>query len=499
MKPIRVAALVMGCLLVLPGIALLAGGATLGLGYFFGRDDEGFVEVSIDRLESSTVAITAEDLDLTAGPGSPDRVLDSLDVDVRLQATGGNGDVPLFIGIAREAEIDAYLAGFAHDEIDDLDDDLAARFRTREGRLDIGPPTEEVFWSASAAGTGTQQILWEATEGRWAVVIMNADGSPGISVDADVGIKPGFIGPLVAIMLGLGAVLTIGAVALIAAGAHRTGTGPSTLASPVAGAETTGGSPGGILSPVALNATLDPDLSTWKWLIKWFLAIPHAIVLIFLWIAFAAMTVVAGFAILFTGRYPRALFDFNVGVLRWTWRASYYATTGGIGTDQYPPFSLDHDPGYPASLQIAYPERLSRGLVLVKWWLLAIPHYVIVSLLVGGSFTWATTNAGDRINTDADSGVGLLGILVLIAGFILLFTGRYQRPLFDLIVGLNRWIYRVIAYAALMTDEYPPFRLDQGGSEPAPLIPDGEPPSSTSADIDIDLSEAGRTEAVGSA
>lgn len=493
MKPIRVAALVLGCLLVLPGIALLAGGAILGAGYLVGRDDDGFIEVSIDRLETSTVAITAEDLDLTAGPGSPDRILDALDVDVRLQATSSSGDRPLFIGIARESEVDAYLAGFAHDEIDDLNDDLAARFRNRDGALDIGPPTEEAFWAASASGSGTQQILWEATEGHWAVVMMNADGSPGLGVDADVGVKAGFVGPLVAAMLGIGLLLTVGAVALIVAGAHRAEPGHAPLAPSEPEAEPlTGIGPAGTPSPVALNADLDPGLSTWKWLVKWFLAIPHAVVLVFLWIAFTVLTIIAGFAILFSGRYPRGLFDFNVGVLRWTWRVSYYATTGGIGTDRYPPFSLDDDAGYPATLRIAYPEQLSRGLVLVKWWLLAIPHYIIVGLLVGGSLTW--TSAGNGANTG--DGAGLLAVLVLIAGVILLFTGRYQRPLFDLIVGLNRWIYRVIAYAALMTDQYPPFRLDQGGSEPAPLLPDDEPPGSAPADLDVEIEQVGpaRTE-----
>src|SRR5450755_4189641 len=113
--------------------------------------------------------------------------------------------------------------------------------------------------------------------------------------------------------------------------------------------------------------------------VKWLLIIPHVVVLFFLWCAVTVLTVVAGFAILFTGRYPRAIFDFNVGVMRWTWRVGFY-TTSAFGTDRYPPFSLEPDPSYPADLQIDYPRHLSRGLVLVKWWLLAIPHYLVVAV-----------------------------------------------------------------------------------------------------------------------
>ncbi|GHA05351.1 membrane protein [Streptomyces spiroverticillatus] len=204
--------------------------------------------------------------------------------------------------------------------------------------------------------------------------------------------------------------------------------------------------------PVRLAARCDAAPSRWLWLVKWLLALPHYLVLVLLWAAFLVVGVVAFFAVLITGRYPRPLFDFSVGVLRWSWRVGYYAY-GALGTDRYPPFTLHDVPGYPAHFDVAYPQRLSRGLVLVKWWLLALPHYLILSLLLGGvRVPWA---AG-----------GLLGVLVLFAGIALLFTGRYPRGIFDLVVGVNRWMLRVAAYAALLTDAYPPFRLDQGPEEP---------------------------------
>ena len=195
--------------------------------------------------------------------------------------------------------------------------------------------------------------------------------------------------------------------------------------------------------------------------------------LAFLWLAFVVLSVMAFFAILFTGRYPRALFDFNVGVMRWSWRVVYYGY-GALATDRYPPFTIAEVPDYPAHLDVAYPERLSRGLVLVKWWLLAIPHYVVVAIFIGGG-AWASSKYGDSAWSWGWGAGGLVGLLVFIAAIVLLFSGRYPRPLYDFVLGMQRWALRVGAYAALMTDAYPPFRLDLGGSDPgsvpAPPVP----------------------------
>lgn len=192
--------------------------------------------------------------------------------------------------------------------------------------------------------------------------------------------------------------------------------------------------------PVLVRGAIDAP-SRWLWLFKWcVLAVPHYPVLILLYVVYPVLTVVAGVAILFTGRYPRPIFDFNVGVLRWSWRVMNYRFPMN-STDRYPPFTLAPRPGYPGDLEVSYPQRLGKTRVLVKWWLLGLPQILLC---------WAKEP--------------LLQALCVVSAVWLLCTGVTHRGMFDLLMGIVRWRYRVAVYVSLMRDEYPPFRLDQGGS-----------------------------------
>jgi len=185
--------------------------------------------------------------------------------------------------------------------------------------------------------------------------------------------------------------------------------------------------------PVNFDVEYPERLSHWMIFVKWLLAIPHLIIVYLLLIVAGVLQFIAFFAILFTKKWPRGLFDFTVQIYRWT--GNVYAYAFLLQRDEYPPFS--GEPGqYPLTLEVEYREDLSRWLIFVKW-LLAIPHYIVLAFL------------------------GLAAsVAVLIAFFAILFTGRYPRGLFDFVVGTARWWVRVNAYAHwLMTDRYPPFSL----------------------------------------
>ena len=183
--------------------------------------------------------------------------------------------------------------------------------------------------------------------------------------------------------------------------------------------------------PLRYDVEYPEELSRWLIFVKWLLAIPHFIILYALSVAAGVVGFIAFFAILFTRRYPRGLFDFVVNVNRWGANVGAYY---GLFRDEYPPFSWE--PGeYAVTYEVDYPEELNRWLPLIKW-LLAIPHIIVLLFLFIAVY-----------------------FAYIIAWFAILFTRRFPRGLFDFIVGVYRWNYRVSAYTALLRDEYPPFSL----------------------------------------
>ncbi len=479
MKPRRLISLVLASIIAMIGLGLLAAGAGLGWAHGSQRDDAGFFTTSNERFETDSFALTSDEIDL--GQSGPDVWWADRDL-ATIRITVDNADArPVFVGIGPQPEVEAYLAGIPHDDITDVNFHRFSVDYRREnagGTSTPAPPADQAFWVAQASGEAGQRLTWDLEPGNWAIVVMNADATTNVVADIELG---GQVGYLVPIAIGLvigGIVLLTGAAAMIIGGVGRAQVASDTAVPlPIGAAQPVAQQTSLAAYPLRLEGHLDPDLSRWKWLFKWFLAIPHYVVLAFLWVAFVVLTFVAFFAILFTNRYPRSIFEFNAGVLRWTWRVAYYATNV-LGTDRYPPFTLA-GVEYPARLDLDYPERLSRGLVLVKSWLLAIPHLLIV---------WASTANWGTGGIDEGARFvfsgGLLGLVVMIAMIILLVTGRYPVGLYNLTMGAMRWTYRVIAYIALMTDDYPPFRLDQGGSEPpvdGPPAPFPPPPMPTNS------------------
>ena len=185
--------------------------------------------------------------------------------------------------------------------------------------------------------------------------------------------------------------------------------------------------------PVIFDVEYPERLSRWKIFVKWLLAIPHFIIVSLLQAVNSVLVLIAFFAILFTKKWPRGLFDFSVQIQRWSANVIVYGIT--LQRDEYPPFSGDAGQ-YPVTLDVEYREDLSRWMIFVKW-LLVIPHVIVLMFVLLAAY-----------------------VVVVIAFFAILFTGRYPRGMFDFVTGAGRWTARVNAYYSwLMTDRYPPFSL----------------------------------------
>lgn len=454
----RIIVLAVAAVVALLGLMATAAGATLVWAHTTQRDDAGYYTAPTERFTTQTYALTSR-VDLGDTPGQRDWTIEHPVGTVRLDAST-TGTTPLFVGIGPTAAVNQWLTNVTHERVTGANfGPFRPETTVTAGTATPAMPATQTFWVASDSGVGRVTLTWPSAQGDWTIVVANTNATPGLTADVTLAAKTNVLLPIgLGILAGALVLTMLAGLGVFAALRHR-----ATAADPVA----MHARPGSY--PVRLNGTLDEPLSRWLWLVKWFLLIPHYVVLALLWLAVTVTTVVAGVAILFTGRYPRSIFDFNVGVFRWSWRVSFYATSA-FATDRYPPFTLRRDPTYPADLAIDYPEHLSRWRVLVKWWFMAIPHLLIVSVFTGGwglglNGTWRIVTSG-----------GLIGLLALIGAALLAIRGHYPDGIFGTLMGFNRWCYRVLAYVALMTDEYPPFRLDSGGIDPGSALPPPPPP-----------------------
>jgi len=490
MKPGHWVLLVLGAVFAVLGAGLAVGGGVV-LGADAAQRDGRYLTGEPERYQTAGYALVSPSVVIDPGQAGMQGVPPIADLaSIQVRVTPVVPDREVFVGIAEAAKVSAYLRDVPYATLGNGagprngpqsgtwpgDGDSMQRPDDADGRTTAGTrapddPAGQDFWAASASGTGVQEVTWDLRPGRWALVVMNADASRPVWVEMQAGVRSAVIGPVGTGMLVAGLIGLVVGIPLLLWGAaglgrdidpsrNRAGQGPGAALARDPGP----GEAPSAAYPVRLTGFQDPRLSRGLWLVKWLLAIPHYLVLAVLWIALAVTTVAAGITVLFTGRYPRSWFLYSAGVLRWSWRVGFYAYSA-LGTDRYPPFTLA-PAAYPADLDIAYPQRLSRGLVLVKWWLLALPHLLIIGVFTGAAGVSWDAGWDDRNGGATDWNPSLLGLLLLVAAVGMLFTGRYRPGLFALIVGINRWVYRVMAYVLLLRDEYPPFRLDQGPNEP---------------------------------
>jgi hypothetical protein len=225
MRPYKVVLLVLGSIAALLGLALTAGGGVLIGIHATQRDADGYYGSSTERFETPTYALTSEDIQLGSDPEGRDwgRWLHIGTARVEVQSTSGSA---IFVGIARHADVERYLAASAHDELADVSfDPFEATYRHRGGEVPPAAPGTQGFWAAAAAGAGRQTVTWDIEAGNWDVVVMNADASTGITVDASAGIKTGLLLPIGIGLLACGLASGAAAVVLMVVALKKEGDG----------------------------------------------------------------------------------------------------------------------------------------------------------------------------------------------------------------------------------------------------------------------------------
>jgi hypothetical protein len=214
----RIVLIVVGVVVGVIALALLAGGCALVGVDRTQRDDDGFLVSPSQEFSSPTYAIVSETAELDTG--GAEKALDTFLGTVRIAS---KSDRDVFVGIGPAAEVDRYLRGVAHDVVDDLDTTGDPDYARRVGGAPAAAPGVESFWAASTTGSGEQTVDWEPVGGDWRVVLMNSDGSRGVSSDMSIGAELDSALWIGLGLLAVGALLAAGAALAITGGVRRRG------------------------------------------------------------------------------------------------------------------------------------------------------------------------------------------------------------------------------------------------------------------------------------
>ena len=211
MRAGRILLLVFGGLFVLISFALLIGGATVLAFDSNFKDSQGFYSTRFIPVQSESPAVVSQPADIHIGPGWFNENRNA--ITVKVEASGLVSGKPVFIGIARESDLNAYLNGMSYDEVSDVNfrSDVL-HYIHHSGTNTITPPTGQTFWVASASGAGTQTVQWNVASGSYSIVLMNADGSAPLNAEVSLGLK------IPAVLHGIGLGLLIGGIVLLLGG-----------------------------------------------------------------------------------------------------------------------------------------------------------------------------------------------------------------------------------------------------------------------------------------
>jgi hypothetical protein len=212
----RTGLVVGGSIAAIVAVVLIAAGA-LALWGESKKDADGYLSTGTERFTTAGRALASERLDIEIDDKHWLAGVEDVG-DTRLKVASANGE-PVFAGVAPQRDVAAYLRGVEHTVVTDIDSSpFSARHRERDGARAPAPPAEQDFWAASVEGAGPQTLRWTPDTGDWSVVVMNADGSPGVSADVSAGAEVAFLAALGWSLSGGGVLLLVAGGALIVRG-----------------------------------------------------------------------------------------------------------------------------------------------------------------------------------------------------------------------------------------------------------------------------------------